>query len=131
MIKQLGKSDCILACIAMAANKTYAECFSNEFIEKIQTLKGCHGDMIDTAFKTAGFEKDKDYKKIYTFNKDIYLIRPLLWGRKAIFQVPSLNYPDTEHAIFCTNAGEILDPSTLQTYTNLNQIFPTYTWVFN
>lgn len=130
MIKQKNKNDCFLACLAMASGKTYEECFTTEITEAIENAKGVRPDTVDKMFELAGFIKNVDYTTIYTFNKDIYLIRDFLIRRKAILQVPSLNFENTEHGVYW-DGNKILDPSNLQVYNYLSQCFPTYVYLFN
>lgn len=126
MIKQRATSDCFLACLAMATNRPYEEMFNPEFCAKIEKAKGSSGKDLDEAIRLSGLTSE-DYKCIYVEGGNF---KQILWGRKAIIQVPSLNIEDGQHCIFWTG-NEILDPSNKQIYRWLFHIFPVYVWIFN
>jgi len=131
IVKQRYNSDCYLACLAMAASKPYEELFSKEFCNKIEEAKICSGSNLEEAILLAGFIKDETISSIYiSWGNAPGLIKNLLWGRKAILQVPSLNKKGGSHAIFWTGS-EIIDPSNKQTYFWLETVILEYVWIFN
>ena len=132
MIKQRYEFDCILACLAMASGNDYDELWDMSFIEKIETAHTCTGDNLDEAFRRAGYIKDVNMKCVYVNPHSVssLAVRDLLWKRKAMIQVDSLNYERGMHMIYWTGT-EILDPSPKQVYTWWQNIHPVYVWIFD
>lgn len=129
--KQRATSDCFLCCIAMFADKDYEEIFNEKLRQEIENEKGAYGEIIDNlCFVCAGMEKYIDYECVYTLNTKPADVRSLLWGRRAILQVPSLNNEDSDHCVYWTGK-ELIDPSNKQVYRWLNQCFPIYVWIRN
>lgn len=132
MIKQRYESDCALACLAMVSGKDYDELWDVDFIDKIEKAHTCSGDNLDEVFKRAGYTKDVNMKCVYVNPHDVssLVLRNLLWKRKALIQVDSLNYERGMHMIYWTGT-EILDPSTKQVYKWWQNIHPVYVWIFD
>lgn len=131
LVKQKSNYDCALACLAMVSGKNYDEIFDSEFCERIEKATTCTDNDLVEAYRLAGFEKGKNMRSIYigpTVNAVI--VRQLIWGRRALIQVPSLNYNNCEHFIYW-NGYEIFDPSNKQTYKYLQNVFPTYVVLFD
>lgn len=128
LVVQRYTSDCVLACLAMATGKSYDDMFSPSFCAKVENNKGAFGETLDTAFELAGLVKDEDYKTVYAAGS-MAAVRALLWKRRAIIQAPSLNFMKSEHAVYYTG-DEIIDPSRLQVYRWLENMSPTYVWIF-
>lgn len=129
LVKQRGDFDCVLATLAMAAGKPYEELFDEEFCQRIEDATTCDGDNLKEAYRRAGFTRDVDFQVIYIGNKGIRILRRLLWKRRALLQVPSLNYPDSEHFIYW-DGDRLYDPSNKQTYDHMHAVFPTYITLF-
>jgi hypothetical protein len=130
--KQQGAYDCLLACLATATQKPYDELWDEAYRLYIEGAKGCYGDNIDRAFEIAGLRRHTDYWQVYI--PETWAVNPslrmLLKGRRALLQVPSLNYPDAQHLVYWS--GEALhDPSNKQVYQWLSQCAPAYIWIFN
>lgn len=129
LVQQRSNYDCALACLSMASGVNYEHLFEKEFCERIEKATTCTGLDLEEAYSRAGFTK-QNMKVVYVgYNQSPIIIRSLLWGRRALIQVPSLNYEGSEHFIFW-NGKEILDPSTKQTYKFLQNIYPTYITIF-
>ena len=130
-IKQIGESDCFLACIAMVVGQTIEKTFPEKFREEIEVIETTTGDNIDKAFNYAGLERDVDYWSI-AFGMTLwnFQTRAMLRGRKVLLQVPSLNYQRGSHIIFW-DGENIHDPSNKQIYQWLHQCNPEYIWIFN
>ena len=130
--KQRATYDCLLACIATAVQKPYEELWPDDFCRLVEDEKGTHGDNVDRAFEIAGLRKNTDYWCVYLLNE--YAVNPnvkqLLNGRRAILQVPSLNYQGTYHLIYW-NGETLYDPSNKQIYQWINQCVPVYVWIFD
>lgn len=120
LIKQITGSDCFLACIAMAKGaKHVLDVWSKEDIDKVVASQGV-GDP-DPWLEQAGFKKGVDYKQHYAHHGTDDAIKALLWKRRAIISVRSLNIDGGTHAVYWD--GEALfDPSTLRTYLHLSSL---------
>jgi ABC-type bacteriocin/lantibiotic exporter with double-glycine peptidase domain len=129
LVKQKGPSDCVLCSLAMAVKQPYTKLFSSKFREKVLTSDGCYDKLLTEAFKRAGLVEGENLKKIYTENLDRHLVNAIIWGRRALLQVPSLNYAKGSHMIYW-NGRELLDPSNLQVYRFIENVRPTYVWLF-
>jgi hypothetical protein len=131
VVKQRAVSDCVLACLAMASGKDYTTIFSKKLIKSIEKAGGAHGDTLDQAYSAAGYVKDKTYTDVYTAQANVSTIKALIWKRKAMLQVDSLNFDGGMHLIFW-DGDKIIDPSNKQTYKfikNIAKIY--YVTVFN
>lgn len=131
MVKQRTNCDCALAVLSMASGREYDDLYDAEFCARIEAAKTCTGDDLIEAYRRAGFEKGKNLREIYVGQgQSMPVVRQMIWGRKAMIQVPSLNYEGVEHFIYW-NGREILDPSTKQVYRYLQHLFPTYVMIFD
>lgn len=124
MVKQRSLYDCLLACICMATDQDYDSIWPISFQEEITLHKGAFGDSIVEAFSFAGLK----YTSVYTGRLNKNVIQTFLWKRRAILQVPSLNYEDAMHMVYW-DGESIKDPSNLQTYNWFKQM-PTPEYVF-
>ena len=129
MIKQRYEYDCVLACVAMATGRPYEELFDEEFCQKIEANKGCNHDEIDEAFGKAGWKRDEDFVSRYMGHIQSNEVRDLLWKRKAMIQVNSLNYEKGMHMIFW-DGEEFKDPSNKQVYRWWSHVRPYYVIIF-
>jgi hypothetical protein len=123
--KQKHASDCALACLAMISGKDYDKIFSKKLIKAIEKAGTATGDNLDSAYVAAGYIKDKTYKVIYTAQDNVNTVQTMIWKRKALLQVDSLNYEGGMHLIYW-NGEELIDPSNLQTYKFLKNISKIY-----
>ena len=142
--KQHFEYDCFLACITALVDGDYEKLWhdmpeydprvdSRSFIQRMDKDRGILGANVDAAFERAGLSKNKDYW-CASFVGDMTIssnVRQLLKGRRAILQVPSLNYENGMHIVLWD--GETLhDPSPKQKYQWLNHSLQIhYAWVFN
>lgn len=129
--KQRHKSDCMLACVAMAVGRPYEELWPEEFQQEVAEA-GCNDKRDERALGIAGLTKDVDYRAVclqVTANE--FRLRQMLWGRRAILQVPSLNYERGQHAVYWDGAT-LHDPSNLQVYRWLDHCGTiNWVWIFN
>lgn len=135
LVRQSSSYDSLLACISMAIECDYKILWSKDFIKKIERSQGLLENLdqfyIDKAFQTASLTKNKDYWCILTFAiLDKNLLEMLLNGRRAILEVPSLNYMDSRHFVYW-DGSEVQDPSLLQVYRWIEQLYPSRIWIFN
>lgn len=127
LTKQRGKYDCLLACLSMATDREYESLWPVSFCEEIETAKGTYNDNIAIAFSFANLP----YKSIYTGMLPKNGIYAFLWKRRAILQVPSLNYEDAQHMVYW-DGENIKDPSNLQVYQWIKQMpVPEYVFLFD
>ena len=127
MVKQRSLYDCLLACICMATDQDYDSIWPVSFQEEVETSKGTYGDAIVEAFSFAGLK----YKSVYVGTMPKQAILAFLWKRRAILQVPSLNYEDAQHMVYW-DGENIKDPSNLQAYRWLKQMpMPEYVFIFD
>jgi hypothetical protein len=56
-------------------------------------------------------------------------LRNILWGRRALVQVPSKNYPGEQHIIYW-DGRELHDPSNMRQW-EWSQVEPIYLWIFD
>ena len=129
LVRQQGQYDCALACLSMMAGRPYDRLFNMDFRNKIEIATTCTDDDLLEAFKLAGFVKDVDTKTVYLGNTGTNVVRQLLWGRKAIIQLPSLNYDQSEHFI-AWDGRAIFDPSNKQEYKFWQCVKPTLVILF-
>lgn len=130
--KQRSRYDCILACIAMVAQKPYEDLWSPEILATCDEKKGVYGERVDEAFKVAGFERNVDYwlVPIPDFVVTSWFLKGLLKGRRAVLQVPSINNEGAQHALYW-DGETITDPSNKQVYRWLAHCAPNNVWIFN
>lgn len=114
LIKQLSGNDCVLAAIAMARGaEKWHDVWTAADLERVVTGKGIsdYGPWM----AQAGFEPH-EWKEIQVWNSsDQQLLRQLLWRRRALLSVHSLNNDQGHHMVFW-DGREIFDPSTQRTY---------------
>lgn len=118
--KQQSQYDCCLAALTSMFELDYYKTFPEEFLKEIEEAKGTHGKNVDRAFEYAGLHKDIDYDAIWV-PSTVPNSFPfhMIWGRKALLQVPSVNFPKTSHMI-AWDGREVWDPSNLQVYKFLD-----------
>ena len=120
LIKQHTGSDCVLACIAMAFGRSdVLDVFTQEDIDRVVAKNGTH---VDTELEKQGLVADVDFidRSVYS-GTDQDTVKALLWGRRAILSVMSLNINNGQHAIYW-DGEQIYDPSTLRTFEHLSTV---------
>lgn len=140
-IEQRAEQDCFLCCLAMALEFNYdqaAATLGAELAAKIGRV-GLYGEDITTAFTLLGLGGDRA-RSIYAEVRDEgalaataharAVLKRLLWGRRAIVQVPSKNYPPPRQHVVYWNGEEMIDPSPLKTYT-WDEVRPVYIWLLD
>jgi ABC-type bacteriocin/lantibiotic exporter with double-glycine peptidase domain len=128
IVKQKGESDCVLASLAMATGRPYSSLFKPAFRKKIEAANGCYDSTLKEALKMAGFVEGKNALSIWTQDLDKKYVQALIWKRKALIQVVSLNYAGGEHMIYW-DGKELFDPSNKQVYKFVENLRPTYVWL--
>lgn len=125
MIKQKAAHDCLLACLATMTKQPYSM-FPQEFRDKVEEESGCDGELIKKAFRFAGILQ---YKEIYVNDAPRDFVFHMIWNRKCLMQVPSLNIKNGHHCIYW-NGQKVFDPSNKKIYTTHLKMKPEYIWLF-
>lgn len=118
LIKQKTLYDCGLAAIAMAADKDYDTLWT---AEDTASLEGKGMENMDEWLEKAGLKRNIDFKQVRIWDSNQEIVKGLLWGRRALLSVKSLNNESGNHAIYW-NGEKLFDPATRQTYTYLNSV---------
>lgn len=131
LVEQRGPSDCVIAAIAMAVGRTYEDVLQAAG-DEFDPERGCRNDQAVLArlglrytFKNG--EPDGDIvcrRKEYCISPDFY--RGMIWGRRALVTVPSLNIAGGHHMVFY-DGHQVFDPNppTKKRYTDFAQLQPT------
>jgi len=128
LIKQKGFYDCALASISMAAGHSTWEQLWNE--EDLKAVEG-KGVSDETPWLLrAGFEKYRDYRRVFMHGEYQQVVKNLLWRRRAMIAANSLNTPDGGHMMYW-NGEELFDPSTQRTFLHLNSMLINSVIIFN
>lgn len=123
-VSQRADYDCVLACLAMATGRPYEELWPQEFLAEVEKAKGTgSGDLHERAFTLAGLERKRDYISVYCGQLASGAVCKFLWGRRALVQVPSLNYEGASHYVYW-DGENVFDPSTKQRYLWLSSVSP-------
>lgn len=120
--------DCVLACLSMATELPYDTLWTGNFRQEVEDAKGTgKGDLHERALKYAGMVPKVNYISVYTQHAPQDLVKKMLWGRRALIQVPSLNYEGASHYVYWDGA-DLHDPSRKQQYRFLDTLSPE--WVY-
>ena len=84
----------------------------------VKAVKGAY-KLVDVDFKS--YRKPREISEEY--------FRDMLWGRRALLSVPSLNYEGGFHMIYW-HYDKVYDPSTKKVYTSFDQLRPREIIVF-
>lgn len=127
LINQIGPSDCVLASIAMAKGcETWGELWNEE---DLATVDGKGVGDEEPWMNRAGFVKHEDYKRVYIHGHNMDMIKALLWKRRALVSVNSLNIDHGGHMIYW-DGEKIFDPSTKRTFLHLSTAIITAIIIF-
>lgn len=108
LVTQKSPHDCVLAAIAMAVGKTWEEAWTQEDLAAVIKSRGIAD--IDPWMKRHGAEPYVDYREVYVHGTRLGMVCALLWKRRALLSVNSLNNDGGSHMIYWD--GEcILDPN--------------------
>lgn len=141
-VQQKTSNDCMLACIAMAAGKTWEEVWDQTWLDRVCKAQGASDEFTKEALEHAGFHPyvNGDVGKIVWtinvwnhFSREDFLQR-LLSGRRAIISVPSLNHYGGWHVVFW-DGHKLFDPNKgvegKQYYRWLDHLAPRKLWIFD
>jgi hypothetical protein len=94
LIQQKSQNDCVLAAIAMAAGASaWEDLWTEEDLQKVITSKGIAN--MDPWLKRAGIT---EWMECYV--RDDRTAHRLLWQRRALLSVNSLNNPGGTHMVY-------------------------------
>ncbi len=128
MIKQRSEYDCALCCLCMATGVDYSV-FPQELIDAITAKRTCSGENLDKAYECAGIKRDVDFITSYTDGLSSHVVEAMIWQRRAILQLPSLNLEGGMHLVYW-DGQNIQDPSNKQVYRWIKNLRPVYVWLF-
>lgn len=130
LIQQKSGHDCALAAMAMMIGaQSWDEVWTEADLQKVIAENGI-GDL-SPWLKRLGMEPRVHYCTAYVHGlADHDTIRTLLWMRRALLSVHSLNLPDGNHMIYW-DGGRIWDPSTARTYEHLRSAIISRIYVFD
>lgn len=111
--------DCFLACMAMAEGTQYDDLASRVMPDLLQKIQehGAYDKDLAELLGQCGWMKDYHYRVAWGFRGPLAVFgKQWLYGRRALLQVNSINFPDESHIVYWD--GEALfDPSLLKTLT--------------
>lgn len=117
LIQQKTLNDCALAAIAMAAGKEAWEDLWTE--ADLEAVKGKGVADIEPYMLRAGMLRKVHYRTAYIHaNLNPETLEVLLWGRRALLSVHSLNSAHNNHMIYW-DGERLWDPSYERTYLHL------------
>jgi hypothetical protein len=134
MIEQRRPTDCGVCCLAMALGvpwETIEEAIPEDIVDIVRE-KGMVDEYIHSILSSLGYINDIDYtKRVWSLNwSTMGFARNMLWGRRCMIQVRSINYQDGYHLIYW-DGKELLDPSVGNKYTDFNSLEIMSMWLFN
>ena len=125
LVQQRSTYDCVLACLCMATGQLYEKLWDEAFCKAVEDAKGTGaGNLHEQAFAKAGLLRDVDFTTIYCESIPPPTVRKLLWGRRALLQVPSLNFDGSMHYVYW-DGEQLYDPSRARTYRFFNTLAAT------
>jgi hypothetical protein len=104
-IRQRNENDCTLAAIAMSINVPYETVWTPEDVEKVVKDQGT-GD-IEPWMTKASYTRE-DYHTVYIYAATETIV-PLLWERRALISIASLNNENSNHMIYW-DGKSVFDP---------------------
>lgn len=108
LIQQKSGNDCVLAAIAMAAGKDkWEDLWTPEDLQSVIDSRGIND--VDPWMLRAGFEREKHFREIFVYSGSERIASALLWRRRALLSVDSLNNHGGSHMIYW-DGQKIWDP---------------------
>jgi hypothetical protein len=109
LIRQRTNNDCVLAAIAMAAGKEKWEDAWTE--EDLQAVVASRGISDKTPWlERMGFKEHTDFVDLYVQGEAMITVKAMLWNRRALLSVESLNHSHGSHMVFW-DGTRIWDPN--------------------
>ena len=127
LVKQRTRMNCAICCMAMLTGRDYDDVMA-AVGDAYNPVKGMRYDQ--KALKRLGFtfshEKGQPMGGAVVFMRGILapdFFLHMAWGRRALISVPSLNYSDSTHMVFC-DGERVFDPSPRLIYVQFYQLKP-------
>lgn len=118
LIQQLSDHDCALASIAMALGfERWSDCWGPDDLERAIKENGV-GD-VSPWLERFGLYNRRQVRRVHIHEGYQDPIKALLWKRRALVSVHSLNNDDGRHMIYW-DGERVWDPSTKRTYLHLS-----------
>lgn len=95
-VKQKTDNDCVLAAVAMAAGMAYNLLWTPEDTDKTVKDRGVGGEELKALMARAGLE----YRTVYVFGNDTGKVAELLWRRRALISMRSMNNRHGNHMVY-------------------------------
>lgn len=129
LVPQRSPCDCGVACLAMLTGRDYDDVVA-VVGDAFDPERGLESEQ--TALNRLGFSctfQDGEPVGDYIVHSKPFCIsssylRFMLWGRRALVTVPSLNYNGGAHMVYF-DGRDVFDPSTLKRYERYKQLEPT------
>lgn len=128
------RKDCFLCCAAMASGRSYDDAWAllDDGLRACLSpdAKGPKGTECDAVLERIGFSKG-DYRLLFMLPEyaTTGFLRNMLWGRRALIQVPSKNYRGEHHIVYW-DGTELHDPSNMHAW-KWEEVEPVYIWIFD
>ncbi len=128
LVEQREKSDCAICCIAMATGLSYEEVMAAAG-DAYQPGKGTNREyeILQRLGYKYTFERGEPVGDIVARHRDWCIspefFRSMLWGRRALVSVPSVNFAGGHHMVYW-DGRRIWDPSRLKRYETVDQLLP-------
>lgn len=128
------RKDCFLCCAAMALGLTYDEAWRRAgdlqpvFLSDGKGPRDKQCDLL--LLRLGGLERNVDYHVLFMMPEYATpgFLRNILWGRRALAQVPSKNFAGEQHIVYWDGRG-LHDPSNLRCWF-WDEVSPIYVWIF-
>jgi hypothetical protein len=109
LIQQRSPSDCVLAAMAMALGFTaWEHAWTEEDLQKVVESKGISD--FDPWLSRHGLKAREDYFEFHVWDQAVRQVRCMLWRRRALLSVDSLNLDGGSHMIYW-DGTRIWDPN--------------------
>jgi hypothetical protein len=122
LVRQKTQDQCSIAAITMATGMPYNEVL--KYARKNESYRDGIGSYPEQVFAAIGWRDETDYKKLYKAQDiSVHYQLKMLWGRKAVLSVPSINHENGQHSIYW-DGFELYDPQIkeMNRYTDVKQI---------
>lgn len=107
-IQQRSDNDCALASIAMAIGKErWTDLWTHEDLEVVKASKGVSD--LEPWLNRAGLVRNVSYRTVYVHGSDSEKVASLLWGRRALVSIASINSELGNHLIYW-DGNQVWDP---------------------
>lgn len=137
MVRQHGDRDCFLCCMCMALGLSYEQMtqqVSPALVQRIQQ-EGTFSEDIALVMRLLGLDTKVQVRSFYrhdpalSYGSSAEFARDMLWGRRALIQVKSLNVEGGRHIVYW-DGEQLFDPSNQRIYL-WDTLQPLYITIFD